>query len=170
MNKPCRVQSNVCETIRNMCKTRMFSLHLKGRMAYPMQRVATDILGPLAETQSGNSYVLVVADYFTRWVEAFVIPNQEATTVARKLVNEVFCHFSPPEQLHSDQSHQFESLLLAEVCRLLGIKKNTNDSLPPPVGWVGGEMKSNTPTQPINVCERSSRILGRLCETNLHGL
>ena len=88
-----------------------------------MQRVATDILGPLPETLAGNSYVLVVADYFTRWVEAFPIPNQEATTVAKKLVDEVFCCYSPPEQLHSDQSRQFESLLIAEVCRLLGIQK-----------------------------------------------
>ena len=91
--------------------------------AIQMQRVATDILRPLPETQSGNSYVLVVADYFTQWVEAFAIPNQEATTVAMKLVNEVFCCFSPPEQLHSDQGSQFKSLLLAEVCRLLGIQK-----------------------------------------------
>ena len=98
---------------------------------YPMQRVATDILGPLPETQSGNSYVLVVADYFTRWVEAFAIPNQEATTVARKLVNEVFCRFSPPEQLHSDQGRQFESLLLAEVCRLLGIQKTRTTAYHP---------------------------------------
>jgi transposase InsO family protein len=96
-----------------------------------MQRVATDILGPLPETPSGNSYVLVVADYFTRWVEAFPIPNQEATTVARKLVNEVFCHFSPPEQLHSDQGRQFESLLLAEVCRLLGIQKTRTTAYHP---------------------------------------
>jgi len=44
------------------------------------------------------------------------IPDQEATTVTRKLVDEVFCHFSLPEQLHSDQGRQFESLLLAEVC------------------------------------------------------
>ena len=90
---------------------------------YPMQRVATDILGPLPESLGGNSYILVVADYFTRWVEAFPIPNQEATTVARKLVNEVFCRYSPPEQLHSDQGRQFESLLVAEVCQLLGIQK-----------------------------------------------
>ena len=98
---------------------------------YPMQRVATDILGPLPETQSGNSYVLVVADYFTRWVEAFPIRNQEATTVAKKLVEEVFCRFSPPEQLHSDQGRQFESFLVAEVCRLLGIQKTRTTAYHP---------------------------------------
>lgn len=82
-------------------------------------------LSYMATTSTGTctSYDLVVADYFTRWVEAFAIPNQEATTVAMKLVNEVFCCFSPPEQLHSDQGSQFKSLLLAEVCRLLGIQK-----------------------------------------------
>ena len=60
-------------------------------------------MGPLPVTADGNKYVLVAVDYFTRWVEAYGIPNEEATTVARKLVDEVFCHFSPPEQLHSDQ-------------------------------------------------------------------
>ena len=88
---------------------------------YPMQMVATDILGPLPEFSSGNSYILVAADYFIRWVEAYPILSQEAVVVARKLVNEMFCRFSPPEQLHSDQGRQFESQLLAEVCKLLGI-------------------------------------------------
>ena len=34
-----------------------------------------------------------------------------------------FLRFSPPEQLHSDQGRQFESSLLREVCRSLGIHK-----------------------------------------------
>ena len=31
--------------------------------------------------------------------------------------------FSPPEQLHSDQGRNFESDVIAEVCRLLGVTK-----------------------------------------------
>jgi len=46
--------------------------------------MAVDLLGPLAESEKGNSYIMVVGDYFTRWMEAFPIPNQEATTVAEK--------------------------------------------------------------------------------------
>ena len=88
-----------------------------------MQIVATDIVGPLPESDGGNSYVLVVADYFTRWIEAFPLPNQEATTVANKLVDEVFLRLGIPEQLHSDQGRQFESKLLSEVCKLLQIHK-----------------------------------------------
>ena len=60
------------------------------QVGYPMQMVATYILGPLPESSSGNSYILVAADYFTQWVEAYPIPFQEAVVVARKLVNEMF--------------------------------------------------------------------------------
>ena len=51
------------------------------------------------------------------------MPNQETPTVAEKLVDEVFLRFSPPEQLHSDQGRQFETVLIAEVCKLLQIWK-----------------------------------------------
>ena len=88
-----------------------------------MQLVAVDILGPLPESRQGNSYLLVVADYFTRWMEAYPIPNQEAITVAKVLTNEYFLCFSPPEQLHSDQGRQFEADVLIEICKLLGIQK-----------------------------------------------
>ena len=88
-----------------------------------MQLVAMDILGPLPETASGNKYVLVAGDYFTRWMEAYPLPNQEATTVATKLVDELFCRFSLPEQLHSDQGRQFESDVIKEICKLLQIDK-----------------------------------------------
>ena len=91
---------------------------------HPMQLVATDIVGPFPESTLGNSYILVAIDYFTRWVEAYPIPCQEASVVAKKLVDEMFCRFSPPEQLLSDQGCQFESQLLAEVCRLLEIQKS----------------------------------------------
>ena len=89
-----------------------------------MEVVAVDILGPLPESTAGNVYVLVAADYFTKWVEAFAIPNQEAITVAKKLTDQMFCRFSPPEQLHSDQGRQFESDLLKEICDIFQIKKS----------------------------------------------
>ena len=80
--------------------------------------------GAFPESTNGNNYILVVGDYFTRWVEAYAICNQEAVTVANKLTNEFFFRFSPAEQLHSDQERQFESQVIAEVCKLLGIHKS----------------------------------------------
>ena len=51
------------------------------------------------------------------------IPNMEATTVAKKLTDEFFCHFGIPEQLRSDQGKQSESKLQNEVYIILRINK-----------------------------------------------
>ena len=56
-------------------------------------------------------------------MEAIPIPNQEASTVAEKLIVAVFLRFSPPEQLHSDQGRQSKSNLVREVCKLLHINE-----------------------------------------------
>lgn len=41
-----------------------------------------DVLGPFPVTESGNQYLLVVIDYFTKWSEAYAVPDQSATTMA----------------------------------------------------------------------------------------
>ena len=93
-------------------------------MGYPLQLVAVDIMGPLPETSNGNKYILVAEDYFTRWLEAWPIPNQETKTVAEKLLNEMFFRFSLPDQILSDQGRQFESALITELCNVLQIQKS----------------------------------------------
>ena len=45
----------------------------------------------LPVNESGNKYVVVFANYFTKWVEAFAVPNQTAETIAHLLVEEIFC-------------------------------------------------------------------------------
>ena len=56
----------------------------------PMERIA-DVLGPLPITDGGNRYMylLIPADYFTKWVEAYPLSNREAVTVAGVLVKEL---------------------------------------------------------------------------------
>ena len=116
-------------------------------------------MGPLPETESGSKYVLVAVDYFTRWVEAYEIPNQEATTVARKLVDEMFSRFSPPEQLHSDQGRQFESTCEGSVQPARG-EKDTYDALSPARQWDGREVQSKPARQAVNNCRESPFKLG----------
>ena len=89
----------------------------------PMETIACDIMGPLTQTDNGNVYILVIMDYFTKWVEAFALPNHTAQTVADKLVTEWICRYGIPLHLHSDQGRDFESNLFQEMCNLLDIRK-----------------------------------------------
>ena len=97
----------------------------------PMERVAVDIAGPFPVSAAGNRYIVVLIDYFSKWPEAFPVPNQEAETVARVLVDGVFCRFGVPEEMHSDQGRNFESILFRECCQLLGVRKTRTTPLHP---------------------------------------
>ena len=88
-----------------------------------MDRIALNILGPLPVTSNGNEYLLVVGDYFTKFSEAFAIPNHTALTVADKLVNEFIARYGVPSIINSDQGREFESQLFSEMCKQLNIQK-----------------------------------------------
>ena len=103
----------------------------KYAVGLPLERVGLDILGPLPESSLGNKYILVVSDYFTKWVEAYPMPNQETVTIANVLVNEFISRFGVPLLLHSDQGSQFESSLFQELCSLLDIDKTRTTAYHP---------------------------------------
>ena len=86
----------------------------------PMEQLAIDVLGLL---EAGNKYLVIAADYFTKWVEVYLLPNQEANTVAEALVKNFVCWFGVPLIIHSDQGRNFESLVFSEMCQLLGYTK-----------------------------------------------
>ena len=93
------------------------------RSGYPMERIAVDILGELPLTEKGNKYILVLADYFTKWTECFPMANMETSTIAKIIMDEVISRFGTPGTIHSDQGRQFESNLFREFCKLLQIDK-----------------------------------------------
>jgi hypothetical protein len=97
----------------------------------PLERIALDYAGPLPETRSYNRYILVVTDYFTKYSEAYPVPDNKAITTARVLVNEFICRYGVPLQIHTDQGSQFESDLFQEVCLLLGIDKTRTSPFHP---------------------------------------
>ena len=53
-------------------------------VGFPMEEIAIDLMGPFPASDSGNKYVLVVVDSFSKWMEAYAVPNIEAKTVAEK--------------------------------------------------------------------------------------
>ena len=101
------------------------------RSGYPMERIAIDIAGEFPVTERGNKYILVIQDYYTKWVECFAMHNMESATVAKLLVNEVVSRFGVPNKIHSDQGRQFESLLFKEMCQLLQIEKTRTTAYHP---------------------------------------
>lgn len=113
---------NVCQSRNNSRRKHRAPLCLVG-VGAPFERVAIDVMGPLPTTNRGNRYILVLIDYFTKWPEAFALPDQTAETVADALISNVFSRFGVPLELHSDQGRNFESEVFQHVMRRLKIEK-----------------------------------------------
>ena len=90
----------------------------------PLERVHIDILGPFhPPSATGNQYVLMLVDQFTKWLECYPLPLQTAELVAKAFVNGFIARFGCPLQVHTDQGRQFEGHLFQAVCGLLQIAK-----------------------------------------------
>ena len=81
-------------------------------------------MGPLPES-SGNKYILLIGDQFTKWYEAIPISNQEASTVAKAFVNIWVSRFGCPANLQNDKGSNFISTLFKNMCKELGINRTS---------------------------------------------
>ena len=104
---------------------------VKYTVGNPLNRIGIDIVGPLPLTQKKNRYLLVIGDYFTRWMEAYPISNQKTEIIAQKLVMEFISRFGIPLELHSDQGTNFQSELMNSICSLLEISKTRTTAYNP---------------------------------------
>ena len=86
-------------------------------------RIAMDIFDVCDPTPDGYHYILVIADYFSKWTEAFPIKDKCTDTVADVLVNKIILRFGMPLVIHSDQGREFENGLMKSLCTLLGCVK-----------------------------------------------
>uniref|UniRef100_A0A8C2Z9W3 Integrase catalytic domain-containing protein n=1 Tax=Cyclopterus lumpus TaxID=8103 RepID=A0A8C2Z9W3_CYCLU len=99
--------AETCRQAERMCRKCRKSIFLAQISDF------TNITGYLPLTRCGHRYVLVVMDYFTKYLNLYALSDQRATTVAKCLFEDYISHHGVPQSLHTDQ----------ELCSRLGIHK-----------------------------------------------
>ena len=92
--------------------------------------VHIDLVGPLPTSQN-CTYLLTCVDRFTRWPEAFPIPDSTAATVAQAFVSGWIARFGMPSTITTDKGAQFESALFQHLLSLLGSCRTRTTSYHP---------------------------------------
>ena len=95
-------------------------------LEYPMPEKPWDIVSidllQLQRSQYGSQYLLVCVDHLTRFVVLAPLKEKSAKCVAHALVTKLFCPYSAPRVLLSDNGAEFRNEVLQGICEQYNIK------------------------------------------------
>ncbi len=72
--------------------------------------VTLDTAGILLETSSGNKYVLVAIDHYSKWCETRLMKEHDVITIAIFLEEEIICWFGVPKHILTDNDIEWMML------------------------------------------------------------
>ena len=121
---------SVCQQYK-MENTRPSGLLQSTEVPEPGHTVGLDIMGPFPRSKRQNEYLLVVVDYFTKWVEMFPLRDVKTPKLVKVLREEIFTRWGVPKYLVSDRGPQFTSQLLAHLCQTWGSVQKLTTSYHP---------------------------------------
>jgi hypothetical protein len=84
-------------------------------------RIALDTVGPLPETKSGNKYILVAVDHYSKWCEAKAVADHGAKTTMKFLEHDVICRYGVPKFVLTDNGGEWAAEFDI-MCRDYGIQ------------------------------------------------
>jgi len=97
-----------CQLVRSSRSIRSGDEQLKSiHVCDLFHRVALDIVGPLPETKSGNKYILVAIDHYSKWCEAKAVANHGMKTATRFLEDEIICRYGVPKFVLTDNGGEW---------------------------------------------------------------
>jgi len=141
----------------NSCKECQFFNRRGGLVPGPMQlvappalafhRVGIDFQGPYPITKNRNTYIFVIIDHLTRYVEAWPVKNVTSKCAISILEECVIFKHSCPKEILCDQGSSFTSAEFKEFCKSYHIKLVYTSAFHP-----------NT----NGVCERANDTLKRI--------
>jgi len=81
-----------------------------------------DLVSPLPAAQRNYKYVVVVVEYFTKWIKAKPLVNITSEAVRKFFWQNIICIFGVLKELTVDNGKQFDSQLFKEFCHSMGTK------------------------------------------------
>ncbi len=81
-----------------------------------------DVIGLLPTKMNDNRFILTMIDYFSKWAEAYALPNYKAETVADCIVNCWIANHGIPIRIHSENTPEFRRHAITQLTKMLSMK------------------------------------------------
>ncbi len=81
-----------------------------------------DVIGNFPIKDNGNRFILMMIDYYSKWAEAYALPNHKAETAADCIINRWMAHHGIPMRIHRDNAPEFRGHVITQLKNLLSMK------------------------------------------------
>ena len=89
---------------------------------WPFAQWGTDIVGLIPTAPAQKKLLLVVTDYFSKWIEADAFSSIKDRDVTRFIWKNIVCRFYIPRSIVSDNEPRFDNRVYRDFCQELKIK------------------------------------------------
>ncbi|RDY10011.1 Pol polyprotein, partial [Mucuna pruriens] len=97
---------------------------------------------------NGYSYILLVIDYVSRWVEAIATKTNDARVVMDFLKSNILCRFGVPKVLKSDQGSHFYNRVMSSLLHKYGVMHKITTAYHPQTNGNQENIAKNDISQP----------------------
>lgn len=89
--------------------------------SYPWQIISIDFVGPLPRSRKGNQHLLVITDYFSKWVMLHPVRKLDSSAMCGVLKEQWFYRNSVPEIIITDNGSTFIAKVFKDLLDQFGI-------------------------------------------------
>ena len=117
-----------------------------------------------ARSETGNRHLLVIVDRASKFLFAYILPNQNAESVAKKLLERLLT-FGIPLSLHSNPGTEFTAEVVRHLCKWLNVAIDYGPTDHP--GAQGAvEKLGRGPLNPRGTLQELATAMGRIRATS----
>lgn len=135
----------ICQGSKVESKLRPGLMGKQKSISYPFQLISVDLIGPLPKSSKGNTMLLVVTDWFTKFVQLLPLRKATAVSICKFLENDVFLLFGVPQIIMVDNGPQFRGGVFQKLIDRYRVQKI----------WYNASYHPQ-----VNPVERSNRVIG----------
>lgn len=91
----------------------------------PWTVISADIMGPLTPSKGGLSYVLVIQDLYTKWIELCPLRRATGATIRKAIEDLVINRWGTPKVLVTDNGTEFVNKDIKALTEITGMRQTT---------------------------------------------
>jgi hypothetical protein len=79
----------------------------------------------------GHRYIIVVVEYFTKWVETILTFKNYGEMTSLFIFNQIVARFSIPKEIFTNHGSHFQKKMMSELTSNLGLRKEPSSTYYP---------------------------------------